>query len=464
MQWRKWAPGLVLFSLIVGGFGLVPWPELGGCSLAAWAVETRAYGRQGNSGRGGRDGRAGNPGPNQTMVVDGRPGSVSVGGSDGEDGEAGDHGQRPQCGGQPRGVAYNLQAPSGGDGGPGGNGGDGGHGGSVTLYYDDPAALSLIAVMAPGGRGGRGGPGGQGTLGCRCTLRRWEVQTCSGTPGQPDHRCQTNRYGCRDGRNGRQGAPGRDGRPGQAGQLRLVNQTTPLQPDNPSQTVRLTTLAAQAVHLSRNLWTTQTGAAALLAPGSQVQDTYEVYTGRVEGTIHLDWQAERPLGAFGAAPLTTTIQRDGTLTATFPDEMWVAYTTQRQENQLSIAVTQAVRASDVTRLAWGGMQGSGSELTAVVLDLAGEAAHLDTEFRVILRTTEDDLRDSRRPRYRTVYDGVVPADQWTVTDNRFAIALGQLPIDSRSLRPGTYAQLEITAQRTLGDNTAAQTLTWQGQL
>jgi hypothetical protein len=52
----------------------------------------------------------------------------------------------------------------------------------------------------------------------------------------------------------------------------------------------------------------------------------------------------------------------------------------------------------------------------------------------------------------------------TLTNNRFELALGQLPIEARLLRPGTYAQLDIIALRSLGNQSAEQTLTWQGQL
>ncbi|NJL48938.1 MAG: collagen-like protein, partial [Leptolyngbyaceae cyanobacterium SM2_5_2] len=312
--------------------------------------------------------------------------------------------------------------------------------------------------------GGRGGRGGVGALGCRCRVSSWEVQTCTGTPGQADYRCQTSRYVCQDGYDGATGNVGQDGQPGRDGQLRLVNQLEPLQPENLVQTVPLPRLTAEPLWLSRNLWAPSAGANALLAPGSRVNDSYWEYTGRVEGAIRLDWQAARPLPSLAAASMTAAIQEDGGLSATFSDDIWAEYTTQRHGQAMTVIVTNAVRSQDATRLAWGGLQSNGPALKAIVLDLAGESAYLDTQFRVTLKTSTDDPRDDRRPRYTTVYEGTLTANQVTLASNRFELALGQLPLEGHTLRPGTYAILDITATRSLGANSAQQSLSWQGQI
>lgn len=455
---------LVLPALMVSGLVVSPMPTFNGCSLLAWASETRTFGSQGNSGREGRSGRDGQSGQGTSTVADGTARSFSLNGEDGEAGEDGENALRSRCTGQPRNVAYNLQAAHGGNGGSGGSGGHGGSGGSLTIYYQNPLDLRRISVLAQGGRGGRGGRGGLGTIGCRCSTYSWELQSCTGTPGQSDYRCQTSRYRCQDGRDGSNGSNGQDGRTGQDGQLRLVNQLEPLQSENPTQTVRLQALANQSLPLSRNLWATRTGANGLLADGSRVSDTYQEYTGRVEGVVRLDWQAARPASLFATESITASLAEDGTLTADFSEGLWAAYETQRRDQDMVITVTQAVRQQDVTRLAWGGLQGREAGLKAVVLDLAGESAYLNTEFRVVLRTTTDDPRDNRRPRYTTAYEDVIPASAVALDGNRFELNLGQLPIRGRSLRPGTYAQLEIIALRSLGNQSAQQTLTWQGQL
>jgi hypothetical protein len=460
----KRAFAMALPTLLIGGALAFPLPSLNGCSMMAWANETRLFGRSGEAGRDGRPGQDGRSGMATNVIADGDPASFVLSGESGGLGEDGETGYRPRCESQPRDVAYNLQAAHGGDGGRGGNGGNGGNGGDLTIYYRDLAQLQRLSVTSIGGSGGQGGRGGRGTLGCRCRVHRWERQTCTGTPGQGDYRCETRRYDCEDGDDGDSGFNGSDGRAGEDGQLWLVNQLDPLQPENPSQTARLTTFAAQPVSLSRNLWTIRTGANALLAIGSQVRDSYQIYTGRVEGMVRLDWQAPRPLGLFAAESITAELQADGTLAATFSEDLWADYSTQTEGHGMTLTINRAARRQDVTRLAWGGTQGQGPNLRAIVLDLGGESAFVDTQFRVTLKTTTDNLGDSRRPRYTTAYEGILPSEVVSLSNNRFELALGQLPLDARSLRSSTYAQLEITALRSLGNNAAEQVLSWQGQI
>jgi hypothetical protein len=455
---------LTLPMVMLGAVGAVPIPTLEGCSLWAWAAEIRSYGSDGSDGRDGRSGSSGEGGRSQTTTATGNPANFSLRGADGDDGERGEDGQRPYCGNQPRNVRYDLQAPDGGDGGDGGQGGNGGNGGNLMVYYRDRIALSQLLVDAQGGRGGRGGQGGLGLPGCRCDIRDWDIETCTGTPGQADYVCRRERYVCRDGRYGANGTTGPDGATGQPGQLWLINQVEPLVADNPTQTLSLQEFGRQPVPLSRNLWEARTGANALLAPGSRVNDTYQEYVGRVEGQVSLDWQAEKPASLFADVPLTATIDETGQLTARFTDELWVDYTSHRTADQMTLTVNNVVRASDATRLAWGGTEGIGRNLTAVVLDLAGETAYLDTQFRLTLETTSGDPRDDRRLRYVTRYDEVIPADLVTVDNNRFTLALGRLPIDLGSVSRGTRARITLTAIRSLGENSAEQSISWQGQL
>jgi len=424
----KRAVGLPLTGAVVLGFTLLPVPILEECSLWAWAAKTRSYGSDGNNGRDGRSGRDGQAGRSQSVTATGTPASFNLVGTDGDDGEQGEDGQRPRCGTQPRNVSYHLEAADGGDGGDGGQGGQGGAGGDLTVYYQDRTALQQLLVNARGGRGGRGGQGGIGAPGCRCDLRDWQVETCTGTPGQSDYSCRRERYTCRDGRYGDNGSFGRDGATGQSGQLWLVNQPHPLPGETPSQTLSLQEFASRPVTLSRNLWEARSGANALLASGSAVNDTYQEYVGRVEGQVALNWQAEKPAGLFSDASLTAEIDETGQLTARFSDQLWVDYTTQLNADQMTLTINNVVRASDATRLAWGGTEGTGRNLKAVVLDLAGETAYLNTQFRLTLQTSNGDPRRDRRLRYVTRYDDVIPAALVNVDNNRFTLAVGRLPI------------------------------------
>lgn len=453
------------YRLLAGlALAAIAWTTLVPCgdpllvSLAALADEIRSYGRNGRDGRDGRHGQDGRPGRANTVRVDGTPQTVSTVGRDGADGADGEAGARPSCRAQPRGVRYDLQAPDGGDGGDGGNGGNGGNGGDVTLYYQEAAHLRLVTVDAQGGQPGRSGRGGRGTVGCRCRDRDWRVEVCNG----PD--CKQERYICRDGDAGRNGRHGRHGQVGQPGQLWLVNQLDPLAPETPTQIQALETFIRQPVALSKNLWERRSGAAALLASGSSVADTYQQYVGRVEGQAQVVWSAERSPTAFLANSPTVTLEPSGDIQWQFPDTLWVDGRSDQVGTLTTYTITAVVRAADVAQLALGSQRGRGDTFQLAVIDLAAESDHLTTEFDLVYRTTNDNPLESRRVRYTTRYDGSLPPEVVTRDNNRFILALGQLPVGDRYFQPGTYAQVDLQIRRSLGANSATQTLTWQGQL
>ncbi|MBD0266800.1 MAG: collagen-like protein [Cyanobacteria bacterium Co-bin8] len=464
-MWNR-SLGLILFTVLLSGAGagagtLGNWVR---CAAPAWAFDFQSFGTNGSSGRSGRDGQDGRAGTSQSVTADGRPINLNLAGDDGSDGESGERGGQPSCGFQPRDVRYNLEAASGGSGGSGGRGGNGGEGGSLLVYYADPNALRQISVDARGGRAGRGGTGGQGVAGCWCDRNNWTVRTCTGTPGTPDYSCSDEYFSCRPGRSGSNGSFGQDGQDGSPGQLRIVNQLEPLPPEVPSLTRPLADLVSQPVQLSKNLWDVRTGAAALLAPGSVVRDEYLAYRDRIEGAVQVDWQAPRSIATFATTGVTAEISQAGELGLAFSEEVWIAAEPSQADNVTTFTVTAAVLASDATRLAWGTSQGTGRDLSLSVVDLGQESAYLNTQFWLTLRTSTDDPRDSRRPRYTVRYDDWVPEDLVSREGDRFLVDVGRLPVSLQAVRSGTLAQVELRAVRSLADNSAEQTLSWQGNL
>ena len=65
MERMVWLP---LAGAVVLGLGMVPVPALEGCSLWAWAAETRSYGSDGSDGRDGPSGRDGQAGRSQAVT------------------------------------------------------------------------------------------------------------------------------------------------------------------------------------------------------------------------------------------------------------------------------------------------------------------------------------------------------------------------------------------------------------
>lgn len=442
--------------------GLGGWVNLQSpCQWLAWAAEIRNYGDPGDSGADGRNGRDGQTGISRTIMADGTAQYLDLSGKDGSNGERGERGERAWCGSQPHNPRHDLRAADGGDGGDGGQGGDGGNGGQLTVYYTDPANLRLLTVNARGGRGGLGGDGGDGAAGCRCNRRDWTVETCSGTPGSPDYRCTEERYVCRDGRYGDDGERGADGQDGAVGRLRLVPQMEPLPADQPQVSLALQDFTDQPVALSRHLWAAKTGALNLLAPDSVMADSYEDYVGQVNGQLAIAWQAPRPLSPFANTPAIATIQPDGRIAVNVSDAVWIDGSLSQEGGNATYTITGAVAASDAARLAWGGVDGQGANLTATVIDLGRESDYVQTQFHLRLEITDDDPRDNRRPRYSTLYEDTIPAEQVNRQADRFILAVGQLPI---RLRSGQYARVNLEVERSLGTHSARQTLTWQGRL
>lgn len=422
----------------------------------AVANRIETYGQDGRDGQHGRNGQDGRDGRVQSVRVGGPPQQINAMGEPGFDGEDGRPGERPSCPRQPRSVRYDLKAPGGGDGGNGGNGGRGGRGGDVTLYYNDSTQLRQIRVNAEGGRAGRGGRGGRGGDGCRCDNRSWTIRTC------PE--CAEERYVCRDGEVGRYGRDGQNGRPGEFGSLWLINQLDPLAVDQPSVTLPLDLLMRQPVNLSKNIWETRRGANSLLAPGSQVNDTYFQYRGRLEAQAQVAWEAPRSQTAFMALSPTIALTDSGNLQLDFPSGYWVAGRTEQAGTLTTYTIEAIVREEDAKRLSWGTQSGRGADFQVAVIDLGGESDYVNTQFELTYRTTDDDPRSNRRARYREQFSGPLPSDLVVREQNRFVLQLGRLPISPRYFQPGTNARIELRIKRSLGTNSAEQTLEWQGRL
>lgn len=417
------------------------------------AIAARSFGTDGRDGRDGRSGEAGaNNGGNTLMQTTERPINVDLQGSDGGDGEPSGDGERPYCSNQGR-PAYDLEAADGGNGGSGGRGGNGGNGGLLTVYYRDRAQLKNIFVNAAGGAGGRGAYGGRGTRGCRCRVRRWEIETCT------DGNCQTQRYTCRDGRDGVDGRDGDRGEAGRVGAARLVNQAEPLTTDNPKLEQAIATLPTTPFLLSRNLWDKSAGAQALFASGSTIADQYEEYAGRVEQQFQLVWAAARPQREI-SSPLNIVLNQQGALEISPPADLWIDSDISQSEGLTTYRVQGAVLQSEATQLSLGRNSGQDQQLTLNVIDLAGVSDLVDTRFHLRYRTNEGD----RRTRYITRYDAEIPSELVTQSYNRFTLALGKLPIDSEYLRRGTQGSIELTMTRSYAGNSVEQSLSWSGRL
>ncbi|MDX2100319.1 MAG: hypothetical protein SFW36_21290 [Leptolyngbyaceae cyanobacterium bins.59] len=457
------------FLLLLGVFtttSLVSLPSEPAVCFQSWGSTPRSYGQKGQDGRGGRDGRDGQSGINQTIRAEGTSLRLELSGQDGTDGEDGENAENPRCGRIPEETDRNTNftAAGGGSGGRGGAGGNGGNGGSVTLYYTNRAHLSQIFIRSQGGQPGRAGRGGLGTAGCRCWRSSWTFKRCTGTPGSSDYRCTDTTYRCTDGIDGANGQSGQVGRMGALGKLTLIPRKDPLPPDTPVVTVPLSDALNRTVSLSRNRWQTLRGAIALLAPGSVVDDEYQEFVDRLEGSFQLVWNNSRIPAEVAGQGVTLTLDDNRQVRANFPEELWVEGTATVKDGVTRFAVANVVRQSEVTKLAVSDFTGRDSALNFSLVDLGGQSTLVNTAFRIRYRADDSIGPFDRFGSFTTAYEGEIPPDLVKRDYNRFSLAVGKLPIPARYLQPGVKVEIELVATRSFGGRSKQQTLNWQGEV
>ena len=434
------------------------------CTFLAWSAQASDFGRDGRSGSDGQTGRRGRDGQSQTIFANGSPVNLDLSGEDGSDGDDGTEGDDADCGRQPRDVDRNLRAADGGKGGNGGNGGDGGNGGSLTVYYTNPADLRQIFVRATGGRGARGGRRAEGGRGCNCRDRNWQIQTCKGTPGSPDYSCKTRKFSCQDGNDGSDGSDGRDGSDGALGSVTLIQRSETLLPDNPTATVGMPQLKDQVFALSKNIFQTRNGAASVLAPGSVMADQYLEFVERAESSFQVVWNATRPITDFAGEQVKVSLEDDKQVKVSFPEEVWVDGTTSQQGGTTQFVATNVILKKEATQLKRADFSGSGTDLNFAVIDAAGKSELITTQFRIKYKVSESGDRFRERFDYRTRYEGDIPAELVTRSNNRFVLNLGKLPIAPQYLKSGLPVEIELVATRSFAGRSAEQKIEWRGEI
>jgi hypothetical protein len=121
-----------------------------------------------------------------------------------------------------------------------------------------------------------------------------------------------------------------------------------------------------------------------------------------------------------------------------------------------------VRTKDVADLKIDGLFGQGENLELDVFDEAEKSNLIATEFSLKYRVGEESADKNffggSSTVYQTKYEGVIPPEAIAQSGNLFTLKLGQLPIPPAYLQPGLKVELEIVAQRSLGDNSQVKKL------
>jgi hypothetical protein len=447
--------------------------------LSAWSLvglsalaRADVFGIPGQPGAPGADGYVGAAGQNVSVVATGQEQSFNLRGQNGGNGANGQPGAHATACRQPPAVRADFFGAPGGNGGNGGNGGAGGNGGSITVYYTDLTALKQISIDSTPGVGGAPGYGAPGDDGCRCDVREWTVpvQVChqvtppapapvhSGAPAPtptPTTVCNTEqeRHVCQDGPHGDNGANFAGGASGQYGSATLIQSLTPLTPTNPNGNAQMGSLPAQMT-LTADNWSTSTGAAALFAPNSVIQDTYAYWAGRKTVQTSVVWNASTPQSSCTSQAVMVQVNGSGQVSANIENtsvwaELAVSYA---NDGSATVSVNKAVPANQAAQLS-ASLSGNDSGLVDVLNDAAKVSNIVDTQVQAKVLT----------PGFlgimTTRFNGQVPANLLSINDSQVIVEVGKLPgISAGDLKKGKKIKVQLTITRSLGGQSANQEL------
>ena len=295
------------------------------------AADTYTFGAQGQRGLNATRGRDGATGQSKSVVVDGSPMSLESPGTPGEDayGNAENGSSAYGCS-QPFKPSYNLSGAAGGRGGDGAAGGDGGYGGDIYLYLaskDKIPLLKKVKISNPGAEPGRSMPRpGRGGQGCYCNERNWQKLMCRWTfyrvvDGQKrsgwtadesidctDYRrppyskpypdgdwevtsTRNDSYECLNGADGQNGYYGGEGRRGSHGTVSIIVGADAQSPRKVSIEATLGEVLEKTYELVNFDQKIYSGLTGLLAPESNVSDTYQ-YRTLYKRKVKIEWKAK----------------------------------------------------------------------------------------------------------------------------------------------------------------------------
>ena len=432
------------------------------------AAEVESLGEDGERGEDGLKGVNGRNSDNLTVFADGSSMTLDLAGGDGAVGEQGIKGYEAFCDEAEEKAGKNLRGADGGNGGDGGDGGVGGNAGSLTVYTTEKEHLKQIYVIAAGGEGGTPGTAGEGGAGCECDRPYWNEETCFGDPGSANYSCTTEEFQCTDGYSGRKGRDGRKGRNGKIGNLTLINLDKSLSPDFPEVTAPISELKGRGFTLSKNIWQSRDGAASLFAPGSIIADKYKELVTRHEHTVLLVWDAPQPVENFSEKKITLSLKGEDDANIFLPEDLWLETKAVKRDNLTELFVFNAVRTEDVADLTIDGLFGQGTNLELDIFDEAKQSDLIATDFSLKYRvgepSEEKNFFGGSSTVYKTKYEGTIPPEAIAKEGSLFTLKLGELPIPPEYLQPGLEVELEVTAKRTLGDNSRAKKLSTRTEI
>jgi hypothetical protein len=406
---------------------------LGMLLFACWATGAFAnlFGSHGAHGANGAHGAKGSEGENVAVHADGTPQHIDLAGLKGADGHDGSRGKEAFACFPPLNPKYNLQGANGGNGGNGGNGNKGGNGGFATIYYDNIDHLKDIAVSAAGGVGGQAGRGGGGGNACTCNSFYWVAS-------------DNHSYNCFSGKNGAQGKDGKAGKEGSMGGIFLVPTSAGLPTITPTTTTTIGQWLNSPISVSKHLWSMHSGAAQLLAPGTEVQDTYQLFERLIKKEITLAWNANTSMGDLAKTSATITYGQgptDEDVSIQFGRGTWIRTAiTDIDSEHRKINITDIFRDDDARQITLAGVEGHGTH-TSIVLRDDGPAPQAFTTAAYLKVEAMNVMW------YATRFDGMMDSSLISTDGKYIAIQIGRIPGLAKYLHQGKHVRLTLAVTR-----------------
>ncbi|MEL6787356.1 MAG: collagen-like protein, partial [Cyanobacteria bacterium J06607_15] len=140
----------------------------------------------------------------------------------------------------------------------------------------------------------------------------------------------------------------------------------------------------------------------------------------------------------------------------------------KRDNLTEIFVFNAVKTKDVADLTIDGLFGQGTNLELDVFDEAEQSNLIDTDFIVKYRVGEESEKKNFFGRsstvYKTKFEGAIPPEAIAQAGNLFTLKLGELPIPPEYLQPDTKVEVEVTAKRSLGENSKVKKMSTKTEI
>ena len=243
--------------------------------------------------------------------------------------------------------------------------------------------------------------------------------------------------------------------------MTLINLDKSLSPDFPEVTAPISELKGRGFTLSRNIWQNNDNASSLFAPGSIVADKYKELVDRHEHTVLLVWDAPQPVEDFGDKKITLSLKGEDDANISLPKDLWLETKTIKRDNLTELFVFNAIETENVADLNIEGLFGQGNNLELAILDEAKKSDLVATDFKIDYKVGEEAENKSifgNNTTYKTKYQGTIPPEAIALEDNVFTLKLGELPIPPEYLQPGLKVEIEVIAERSLGDNSQVKKL------